>query len=207
MTNARAWICGKRFGHMTCGFMAAGVVMHVSTQAWALDADPPTTPSVQTATPPAKEPNSATVRPIAIRLEGSLSLLTYYSVGITGGYAFHRMFALEGTWGWEGGFMHGIMARLRIPITPSSSFSVGIGATVLWNPFYDQLNWRGTYVWLPGEIGYEYREKEGFTFLLGVSARRSVYARTRPDSDFCILCIDQTTDFFPAARFGIGWAF
>lgn len=180
MTNARASSRVKRIGHMSCGFMAAGVVMNVSTRAWALDVDPPSTPPVQKAPPPAKESNGATVRPIAIRLEGSWSLGTGYSVGITGGYAFHRLFALESTLGWEGGFMHGIMGRLGIPITPSSSLSAGLGATLLWNPFQGEHNWRGTYLWLPGEIGYEYREKEGFTFLLGVSARRLTYTVRGP---------------------------
>lgn len=190
--------------------ITAMLIMALLLHAFAASADEAASasPPVQEVSPPAKKPNSATVRPIAIRLEGSWSLRTNYSVGMTGGYAFHRLFALEGTLGWEGGFMHGIMGRLRIPITPSSSLSAGIGATLLWVPFGGGYNWRGTYLWLPGEIGYEYREKEGFTFLLGVSARMLAYTSTGSStSTWCIFCLDSQGQFFPAARFGIGWAF
>ena len=155
-----------------------------------------------------KERNGAEFRPIAIRLEGTLNLYAHYSVGITGGYAFHRLFALEGTLGWEGGFMPGIMTRLRIPITPSSSVSLGLGATMLWVLRTGEHSVPGTYLWFPGEVGYEYREKEGFTFLIGLGGRLLSYAKhTVPTDSLCIFCLEDPPKIIPAARFGIGWAF
>ncbi len=183
------------------------VAAATSTNAFALDAKPPAKSTLARAKP-STEPNGATVRPIAIRLEGTLSLLSYYSIGITAGYAFHRLFALEGTAAWEGGFTHGIMGRLRIPMTPSSSLSVGLGATLFWVPWKGEYNLRGTYLWFPGEIGYEYREKEGFTFLVGVGARLLTYAkRVDIDGDLCLFCLSDPPRIYPAGRFGIGWAF
>lgn len=209
MTNARTWSRAKRIGRRTSGFMAAGVVMNVSMQAWALDATPPPTVPMQKAPPPAKEPNSATLRPVAIRVEAMTSLYTWYGFGVTAGYAFHPRFALEGSAGWEGeGFSFGGMARLRFPVTGATSISAGVGGTLLWLPWRTGWNWRGTYAWLPAEIGWEYRSPSGFTFFAAASARVLVYSRRiPPDFPLCILCLGPAPQVFPAARLGVGWAF
>ncbi len=188
----------------------ASIAMHVTeTNAWALDVDPSPAPPVQKAPPPAKEPNAATVRPIAIRLEAMTSLYTRYGFGVTAGYAFHPKFVLEGSAGWEGeGFTLGGMARLRVPITGTSSISAGVGGTVLWLPWRTGWNWRGTYAWLPVEIGWEYRGTSGFTLFAAASARVLIESqRIPPDFPLCILCLGPAPQVFPAARFGIGWAF
>jgi hypothetical protein len=186
---------------------AFGFINALPLNAFALDAEPPAKPKATQQTA-AKEPNTATLRPVAIRLEGTLSLLSYYSVGITAGYAFHRMFALEGTAAWEGGFTHGIMGRLRTPVASWSSISVGIGATIHWVPWKGEYNWPGVYVWLPGEIGWEYRTKDGHHFLVGAGARVLTYANQEiPDFPLCILCLTDPPKVYPSARIGIGLAF
>ncbi len=185
------------------------VAAAASTNAFALDMDHPSSKPATSPKTEAKEANTATTRPVAIRLDGTLSLLSYYSVGITAGYAFHRLFALEGTAAWEGGFTHGIMGRLRLPVTSWASISVGIGASVLWVPWKGTHNWPGVYMWLPGEIGWEYRTKGGYHFLIGAGARLLTYANQEgPDFPWCILfCLADPPKIYPAARIGIGWAF
>jgi|GEM_PF-5009416 len=193
--------------HAIC--CAVVLVIGTPQTASALDVDPPPAKATTTASATATQPNGATVRPIAIRIEGTVSSLSAYSAGMTAGYAFHPMFALEGTLAWEEGFTHGVMGRLRIPMTPASSISLGVGGTLLWVPWTHRYHPPGVFFWLPAEVGYEYRGKGEITLLVGIGIRYFAYAKREP-YDFGIYPFglnEPVHTVHPAGRIGLGWAF
>ncbi|MBK9260033.1 MAG: hypothetical protein IPM54_09380 [Polyangiaceae bacterium] len=115
----------------------------------------------------------------------------------------------EGTAAYQFGFKHGAMGRFRIPITPSSSISTGVGVTIQWIPWNDHRGPPGLDLWLPAEVGYEYRG-EGFV-LVGLGASYWLYAYRDysgfSDSTFHQLFLENLPQLRPTARAGLGWAF